>query len=95
MPSQRRATALFDRRHDLQLAKAQVDGLAPPWAKRAKDVGHLKRAMRHDDDLLGMQSLKRADHLAQNVGGDLGIDQMCCSTFDLLPTVNCYVEWPT
>ena len=73
MPSQRRATALFDRRHDLQLAKAQVDGLAPPWAKRAKDVGHLQRAMRHDDDLLGMQSLKRADHLAQNVSGDLGI----------------------
>jgi hypothetical protein len=48
--------------------------------------------MRHDDDLLGMQSLKRADHLAQNVGGNLGIDQMHCSAFNLLPTESFYVQ---
>jgi hypothetical protein len=71
--SQRRAAALFDRRHDLQLPEAQVGGLTPRGAKRAKDVCHLERAMRHDGDLLGMQTLKRADHLAQNVGGDLGV----------------------
>jgi hypothetical protein len=29
--------------------------------------------MRHGGDLLRMQTLKRADHLAQNIGGDLGI----------------------
>ena len=29
--------------------------------------------MRHDGELLRMQTLKRADHLAQNVGGDLGV----------------------
>jgi hypothetical protein len=71
--SQRRAAALFDRGHDLQLPEAQVGGLTPRWAKRAKDVCYLERAMRHDGDLLGMQTLKRADHLAQNIGGDLGI----------------------
>ena len=73
VPSQRRAAALFDRGHDLQLPEAQVGGLTPRWAKRAKDVSHLERAMRHDGDLLRMQSLKRADHLTQNVGGYLGI----------------------
>ena len=73
MPSQRRAAALFDRGHDLQLPEAQVGGLMPRWAKRAKDVRHLERAMRHDGDLLRIQTLKRADHLTQNVGGDLGV----------------------
>jgi len=29
--------------------------------------------MRHDGELVRMQTLKRADHLAQNVGGDLGV----------------------
>lgn len=73
MPSQRRATALFDRGHDLQLPEAQVGSLTPRWAKRTKDVGHLQRAMRHGANLLRMQTLERADHLAQNIGGDLGI----------------------
>ena len=73
MPSQRRAAALFDRGHDLQLPEAQVSGLMPRWAKRAKDIRHLERAMRHDGDLLRIQTLKRADHLTQNVGGDLGV----------------------
>jgi hypothetical protein len=73
MPSQCRAAALFDRGHDLQLSEAQAGGLTPRRAKRAKDIGHLKRTMHHDGDLLRMQTLKRADHLAQNIGGDLGI----------------------
>ena len=75
VPSQRRAAALFDRGHDLQLPEAQVGGLTPRWAKRAKDVSHLERAMRHDGDLLRMQTVKRADHLTQNVGGDLGVER--------------------
>ncbi len=49
VPSQRRGAALFDCRHDLQLPEAQVSGLMPHRTKRAKDVGHLKRAMRHDE----------------------------------------------
>ena len=75
MPSQRRAAALFDRGHDLQLPEAQVGGLTPRWAKRTKDVRHLERAMRHDGYLRGMQALERADHLTQDVGGDLGIER--------------------
>ncbi|MGF6612593.1 hypothetical protein OKW45_007581 [Paraburkholderia sp. WSM4175] len=71
--TQRRAAALFDRRHHLQLPEVQVGGLTPRWIKRAKDVGHLQRAMRHDVDLRGIQTIKRADHLTQNIGGDLGI----------------------
>jgi len=34
-----------------------------------------ERAMRHDGDLLRMQTVKRADHLTQNVGGDLGVER--------------------
>jgi len=77
VPSQRRAAALFDRRHDLQLPQAQVSGLPPRWAKRAKDFGYLERAMHHEGDLFAIQTLKRANHLTQNIGGDLGIKRCC------------------
>jgi hypothetical protein len=29
--------------------------------------------MHHEGDLFAIQTLKRADHLTQNIGGDLGI----------------------
>ena len=57
--------------------------MTPRWAKRAKDIRHLERAMRHDGDLLRIQTLKRADHLTQNVGGDLGVKR--CGLELLMP----------
>jgi hypothetical protein len=55
------------------LPEVQVGGLAPRWTKKAKDVGYLERAMHHDGYLRRIQTIERADHLTQNIGGDLGI----------------------
>jgi hypothetical protein len=37
-----------ERGHDLLSPEARVSGLMPRWATKAKDAGHLERAMRHD-----------------------------------------------
>jgi hypothetical protein len=45
VPAQRRRAAMFDRRHDLELVKAQMPGMGGPvdGACDAEDVGDLKR----------------------------------------------------
>ena len=49
VPAQRRGTALFDGRHDLELTEAQVAGLlgAPRGAMGAEDVGDLQGRAPH------------------------------------------------
>nr|WP_315598518.1 hypothetical protein [uncultured Cupriavidus sp.] len=42
MPSQRRGTALFDGRHDLQLPKAQGGSLSPGRPVEAEDIRDLE-----------------------------------------------------
>ena len=72
-----RAAALLDGRHDLELAQAQVAALrlAPGGTMAAEDVGDLQGAVRHEEGLRGLQSLQRADHLAQDLGGDVRVDR--------------------
>ena len=83
--TQRRAAALFDRRHDLQLSQTQLCGLSPHGPMRAehvRDFGH-GRAPR---SAVVLQFLQRTDHLAQQVGGDLRIE--CCRFQLLVPQQN-------
>jgi hypothetical protein len=40
----------------------------------AEDVGDLQGAVRHEEDLRGLQSLQWTDHLAQDLGGHVRVD---------------------
>ena len=53
MATQRRAAALLDGRHDLELAQAQVAALrgAPGGSMNTKDVGNLQGGLHHDASL--------------------------------------------
>ena len=75
MPTQCRTAALLDGGHHLQLSKAQVTMLAlsPGRPVSAEDIRDLQQRALHDLTLLGRQNFQRADHLAQQVGGNLGV----------------------
>jgi hypothetical protein len=83
--TQRRTAALFDGRHHLELAQAQVAalGLAPGGSELAEDVGNLQGCPPHDGELRGGQDVQRADHLAQHGGGHMGIDRSRLQPMDL------------
>lgn len=74
MATERRAAALLDRRHDLELAQAQMTVLrqTPLRPVGAENLPHLQGGARHG--LSGrVQALQRADDLAQDLGGYLGV----------------------
>ena len=75
VPAERGAAALLDGGHDLELTEAQVRVLHPPpgWPVGAEDIRNLQGRTPHGADLSGVQGLQRTDHLAQNLGGHLGI----------------------
>jgi hypothetical protein len=50
-------------------------GLPPRRPVRAEDIRDLQGRMPHAGDLRRVQSLDRADHFAQNVGGHLCIER--------------------
>ena len=75
MSPQRRAAALFDGRHHLELTEAQVAVLRSPPGRPvgAEDVRDLHGGAPHRAALRGYRVLQRTDHLAQQVGRHLGI----------------------
>lgn len=75
--SQRRAAALFDGRHDLELAQAQVvaQGGTPGRTVLVEDIGRLQGWPSHGCTSGRRQRLQRADHLAQQIGGHVGVDR--------------------
>ena len=77
MSSQRRAAALFDGRHHLELTQAQVSVLSLPQSLPvgAEDVRDLQGTTSHGRELRGVRGLQWTDHLAQDVGGHLGIER--------------------
>ncbi len=80
MSPQRRAAALFDGRHDLELSQTQMLALRPTpgRTKGAEDIRDLQGRTPHGRNsvvLFRVQHLQGADHFAQEVGGDLGIER--------------------
>ena len=75
MAAQCRSAALFNGRHDLALAQAQMSmlGLTPGRPVGAENIRDLQTRRSHGRDLRGTHSLQRTDDFPQNVGGDLGI----------------------
>jgi len=78
MPTERRAAALFDGRHDLELAEAEVAGLrvTPSRPVSAEDIRDLQGEASHARGLAGcldLQVLQWAFHLMQELGRDLAI----------------------
>ncbi|REE23573.1 hypothetical protein B0G71_6844 [Paraburkholderia sp. BL27I4N3] len=82
MSTQRRAAALFDRRHDLQLSQTQLYGPSPQGPMRAEDVRDFGHGCVPCSAVV-LKFLQRTDHLAQQVGGDLRIE--CCRLQLLVP----------
>ena len=72
---QRRAAALLNGRHDLELTQAQVPllGLAPRRSMTTKDVGDLQGEAPHEVTLRGLQGFQWADHFTKDIGGDLDV----------------------
>ena len=78
MAAEREAAALLDRRHDLQLAEAQVSPLvlAPRRPVIAEDIRDLQGGTVHAPLRCGRGTwLQRPDHLAQDLGGHMGIER--------------------
>ena len=85
MSSQRRAAALFDGRHDLELPQAQMGllSLPPRRTVSAKNIRDLQCGTHHDRDLHDestfdlylRQAIQRADHFAQKLGRHLRIER--------------------
>ena len=77
MPTQRRAAALLDGRHDLELTQTQVRalGFAPSGAMDAEDVGDFQGDSPHGIELWGGQKLQRAHHLTQHRGGHVRVNR--------------------
>ena len=77
MPAEGGGATAFDRGDDLQLREAQVAALlrAPRESLGAEDVRDLEGRSVHERLRLQRRSgLQGRDDLAQNVGGDLGIE---------------------
>jgi hypothetical protein len=78
MAAERDAAALLDRRHDLQLAEAQVFPLmlTPRRPVGAEDIRDLQGGALHGLLRCGRGTwLQRTDHLAQDLGGHMGIER--------------------
>jgi hypothetical protein len=78
MAAQGGAAALFDGRHDLQLAEAQVAArlLTQSRPVGAEDIRDLQGGAIHARlRCRGWARLQWADHLAQNLGRDVGIER--------------------
>src|SRR5438477_614618 len=75
MAAQRRAAALFNGGHHLELSKTQVTllHLPPSRAVGAEDVRDLQGGTPHRRELRRRQTLQWTDHFAQHVGGYVGI----------------------
>jgi hypothetical protein len=73
--AERDTAALFDGRHDLELAEAQVTALVMPPSRPvgAEDIRDLQGRAFHGRLRCGA-GLQRTDHLAQDLGGDVGIE---------------------
>ena len=78
MAAERDAAALFDGRHDLQLAEAQVAArlLTQSRPVGAEDIRDLQGGALHARlRCRGGTRLQRTDHLAQDLGRDVGIER--------------------
>ena len=76
--AERGAATLFDRRHDLELCKTQVTTLlmAQDRPVGAEDIRDLQGGALHARLRCGRGTwLQRTDHLAQDLGGDVGIER--------------------
>jgi hypothetical protein len=75
MAAQRRAAAVLDGRHDLELAETAMPALLLPPGRPvgAEDVRDLQAW--HERALRGLGRLQRTEHLAQGLGGHLGIER--------------------
>jgi hypothetical protein len=76
--AERGAAALFDGRHDLQLAEAQVAALvlSPRRPVGAEDIRDLQGRALHAQLRCGRGTwLQRTDHLAQDLGGDVSVER--------------------
>ena len=75
MSPQRRTAALFDGRHDLELAQAQMAtlSLAPSFPVGAEDIRDLQGTPPHSGPLRRRQRLDGADHFPHEVVGYLGV----------------------
>ena len=79
MPAQGRRSAALDRRHDLELAEAQMAGMGrtPRRSVMAEDVRHLDRRPRHRPRSARhlQQKVERTRHLAERADGDAGVER--------------------
>ena len=77
MSPQRRAAALLDGGHHLELTEAQVATLRLPPGRPvgAEDVRDLQGGALHQRPLRRSHGLQRTDDLAQDLGGHLGIER--------------------
>ena len=78
--AERGAAALFDGRHGLQLSEAQVAALvlSPSRPVGAEDIRDLQGGALHARlRCRGGTWLQWTDHLAQDLGGDVGVERCC------------------
>jgi len=76
--AERGAATLLDRRHDLELSKTQVTTLVMPQDRPvgAEDIRDLQGGALHARLRCGRGTwLQRTDHLAQDLGGDVGVER--------------------
>jgi hypothetical protein len=80
MTAQGGTAALFDGRHDLQLPEAQVAArlLTQSRPVGAEDIRDLQGEAIHARlRCWGWARLQRTDHLAQDLGRDMGVERCC------------------
>ena len=88
MPAKRLCPAGLYRRHDFELAEADMPGIGPPprWAELSEDVSDLQRLPGHRPQVLIQPSSERvvpqllevlewADRIADRLGGDVCISR--------------------
>jgi hypothetical protein len=77
MAAQGGAAALLDGRHDLQLAETQVAPLLLAQSRPvgAEDIRDLQGGAIHARLRCCGTGLQRTDHLAQDLGGDVGVER--------------------
>ena len=106
MAAERRRAAGLDRRHDLELGKAQVTGvgLSPAGPLSAKDVGDLDRGAQAGSGaalltLQRRQPFQRTVDVADRVDGDAGVErgrlQFACpsNTWITRMSTSCSSRW--